>query len=58
MTPQDLASALAALNLTTAQLATHVGRHERTVKRWLAGEVAIPWLVVREVEAMLERART
>ncbi len=58
MTPADLASALAALNMTPTQLAAHVGKHERTVKRWLAGGFAIPLLVEREVAFLLsEQAR-
>jgi len=60
MTPADLASALAALNMTPQQLANHVGRHERTVKRWLAGASAVPHWAAEKVEALLaeqERAQ-
>lgn len=56
MTPSDLASALAALSLTPAQLGAHVGRSKRTVQRWLAGTVTIPLLVEREVDFMLSEA--
>lgn len=45
MTPDELKKAMDRANLTVGELAQMTGRHERTVYRWLAGDIPVPkWI--------------
>ena len=54
MTNLELCSIIQALSLTPADVAAIVGRHERTVTRWMYDEVKVPKLVA---DKMRELAR-
>jgi hypothetical protein len=45
MTAEQLREHLKRLDLTVLQFSERIGRHERTVYRWLSGELPIPkWI--------------
>lgn len=55
MTAPELKHAMRALRLTDKQLAQLTGKHDRTVRRWVSGEIDVPHLVARLVGEMMER---
>jgi len=42
MTPEEIKAALASLNLTQQQGARLFRHNERTIRRWIAGDVGVP----------------
>lgn len=53
MTPDQLKHAMRALHLTDKHLAQLTGKHDRTVRRWVSGEIAVPLLVEMYVRNLL-----
>jgi len=58
MTSSKFKAALSKLNLTQARAAAWLGVDERTVRRWIAGEQAVPktvaMLIVLTIESRFE----
>lgn len=42
MTGEELRAAIEKANMTIAEFAEQVGKHKRTVQRWLSGELPVP----------------
>lgn len=42
MTPEDFRAHIARLGYSQAGFARHVGKNERTVRRWAKGEIDVP----------------
>lgn len=55
MTADQLKHAMRALHLSDKQLAQLTGKHDRTVRRWVSGEIGVPHLVARLVGEMMEQ---
>jgi hypothetical protein len=56
MTPGDFGASLAILGYTQRGFANYTGANERTVRRWIAGELDIPGWVPRMLQLMLQAA--
>jgi DNA-binding transcriptional regulator YiaG len=54
MTPDEIRSTLARLELTTNRAAQLVGVDDRTMRKWLAGERGMPEPVIRLLRLVLE----
>lgn len=56
MTAYELKHAMFTLHLSDKHLAQLTGKHDRTVRRWVSGEIGVPHLVARLVGEMMEKA--
>jgi hypothetical protein len=54
MTPKQLQAALDKLGLSQVKGAKALGINERTMRRYIAGELPIPRIVVYDLERLLE----
>lgn len=57
MTPNDLRDTLATLGISQTAIAPVVGFSPRTVRRWIAGTMAIPKLVEEKLGLMVAEKR-
>lgn len=45
MTGEELRAAIQRADMTIAEFAASIGKHKRTVQRWLSGELPVPKFV-------------
>lgn len=58
MTADQLKRDMVTLGLADKQLAQLTGKHERTVRRWVSGEIGVPHLVAEKVTTMLKERKS